>query len=72
MALYRFFTGTAVSEKIQKHAVFLKQNEPGKNQTMLVLPFRKNDIKLVRFFTKYSRFQKKQRVFEFLLKWLYQ
>ena len=58
MALYRFLTGTIVSAKIQKHAVFLKPTEPVKNRTMLVLPFRKNDIKLVRFLTRYSRFQK--------------
>ena len=30
MALYRFFTGTAVSAKIQKHAVLLKPTVPGK------------------------------------------
>ena len=31
MALYRIFTGTAVSAKIRKHAVFLKPTLPGKN-----------------------------------------
>ena len=30
MALYRFFTGTAVSAKTQKHDVFLKPTVPGK------------------------------------------
>ena len=29
MALYRFFTGTAVSAKTQKHDVFLKPTVPG-------------------------------------------
>ena len=30
MALYQFFTGTAVSAKFQKHTVSLKPTVPGK------------------------------------------
>ena len=37
MALYRFFTGTAVSAKIQKHAVFAETAVPVKNRYKAIL-----------------------------------
>ena len=61
MALYRFFTGTAVSAKTQKHkntTFFWNRLYLVKNRTRLVLPCQKNVTSLVRFFTRYSRFQK--------------
>ena len=72
MALYRFFTGTAVSAKTQKHDVYLKPTLHSKNRTWQISFFQQGRTSLVLFFYQVQSVSEKRRVFEFLLKRLYQ